>query len=227
MYNSNFTKSKERYLQVFICLHIIVYMSSSSDAFDTNIKNKTKSDDKEIENKRNDVQIKEGNRNNDISITDYYENFFENIRQNVLHMTNTLERVWPSSPYMFPNTRSISPFEWFDKWTDTRLPLCDVIDRGDKYELKLEIPGIDKDKIDIRATKNSIRISAIQSGKTKDKGKDYSYSERSYKSFHRQIPFLEEILPSKITARTNNGILDIELPKKIPVKMDQKNIRFI
>ncbi len=36
-----------------------------------------------------------------------------------------------------------------------KLPLCDVADKGDKYEVNLEIPGIDKDKIDVKATKNS------------------------------------------------------------------------
>jgi HSP20 family molecular chaperone IbpA len=35
-------------------------------------------------------------------------------------------------------------------------------------------------------------------------------------SFYRSIPIPEEILPSKITARMNNGILQIEIPKKAP-----------
>ena len=35
-------------------------------------------------------------------------------------------------------------------------------------------------------------------------------------SFYHGIPIPEEILPSKITSRMNNGILQIEIPKKAP-----------
>ncbi|MER5174756.1 MAG: Hsp20/alpha crystallin family protein [Candidatus Nitrosocosmicus sp.] len=201
-------------------------MSSSSDAANTNATNKTKSNKIEIETEKNDIPVEKDNSSRGIiaPVSSYYEDFFENFKQNMQHMTNIVEQSWPSSS-IFPNLRSVSPFEWFDKWIDTRLPLCDVIDRGDKYELKLEIPGIDKDKVDIKATKNSIRISGIQSGKTKEKGKNYIYSERSYKSFHRQIPFIDEILPSKITASIDNGILDIELPKKVPTKGDSEEYK--
>jgi HSP20 family protein len=84
----------------------------------------------------------------------------------------------------------------------------------------LEIPGIDKDKVDIRATKNSVGISAIQSEKTKEKGKNYVYSERSFKSFNRQIPLAQEILPSQVTASVKNGVLEVNIPKKKPTKVE-------
>jgi HSP20 family protein len=66
------------------------------------------------------------------------------------------------------------------------------------------------------ATDDSIEISGEQSEEesTEDTGHNYIYNERSYKSFYRSIPIAEEILPSKITARMNNGILQIEIPKK-------------
>jgi HSP20 family protein len=69
-----------------------------------------------------------------------------------------------------------------------------MVDKGDKYELQLEIPGIDKDKVDVKATKNSIQISAERLEKV-EKNKNYVYNERSYRSFHRKIPVPEEILP--------------------------------
>ena len=96
----------------------------------------------------------------------------------------------------------------------------DMVDRGDKYNLLLEIPGIDKDKIQLSATDDSIEISGEQSEEenTEDKGQNYIYNERSYKSFYRSIPIPEEILPSKITAKMNNGILQIEIPKKDPTR---------
>jgi HSP20 family protein len=183
-------------------------MSSSTSASDKS-KNNTNRD--KMESKKNNKSTEEERVDSGIApITNYYNDFFENFRQN---MQNIMEETWPNS--VFP-TKTFSPFDLFDRMTDTRIPLCDVMDKGDIYEIALEIPGIDKDKIDVKATKNSVTISGKQSEKTKEKGKNYIYSERSYKSFHRQIPFPQEIVPSKITAKVNNGVLEVDLPKKQP-----------
>jgi HSP20 family protein len=101
---------------------------------------------------------------------------------------------------------------------ETRVPLCDMEDKGDRYELQAELPGIEKDKISIKATANSLEISAEQSEKTEEKRKDYVYSERSHRSFYRKIAVPEEIVPSKVDAKMSNGILAIRLPKKDPNK---------
>jgi HSP20 family protein len=183
-------------------------MSSSTSASDKS-KNNTNRD--KMESKKNNISTEVERGDSGITpITNYYNDFFENFRQN---MQNIMEETWPNS--VFP-TKTFSPFGLFDRMTDTRIPLCDVMDKGDIYEIALEIPGIDKDKIDVKATKNSVTISGKQSEKIKEKGKNYIYSERSYKSFHRQIPFPQEIVPSKITAKVNNGVLEVDLPKKQP-----------
>jgi HSP20 family protein len=186
-------------------------MSSASGSDDSkNNPNKDK-----LEPRKNEISTEEGKGSSMPSITSYYNDFFDNFRQN---MQNIMEGAWPNS--VFPTIKTFSPFEMFDKMTDIRLPLCDVVDKGDRYEVTLEIPGIDKDKVDVKATKNSVTISGKQSDQTKEKGKNYVYSERSYKSFHRQLPFPLEILPSKITAKVNNGVLEVTLPKKQPTRAE-------
>jgi HSP20 family protein len=119
----------------------------------------------------------------------------------------------------FPRqTGMLRPYAMEEEGTLSRTPLVDMVDRGDRYRLRLEIPGIDKDKIQLNATDDSIEISGEQSGEesTEDKWHNYIYNERSYRSFYRSIPIPEEILPSKITARMDNGILRIDVPKKAP-----------
>ena len=192
-------------------------MSSSSASDDTK-SNANK--DKSKSNKSNVPPTVERSSNNSSlgPVTNYYNDFFENFRQNMQNIQNIMEETWPNS--MFPTLKTFSPFEFFDRMTDTRIPLCDVMDKGDVYEVTLEIPGIDKDKVDVKATKNSLTISGKQAEKTKEKGKNYVYSERSYKSFHRQIPFPQEIIPSQITAKVNNGVLEVELPKKQPIRIE-------
>lgn len=97
--------------------------------------------------------------------------------------------------------------------------LCyDTEDLGDKYEITVEAPGIPKDKITVKAGTHYIDISGEQEKKTGEKRKNYLYNERSYSSLRRRISLQEEIIPSKINAIMENGVLMIDLPKKIPTK---------
>jgi HSP20 family protein len=140
----------------------------------------------------------------------YLDEIFENFRREV----EGALKPWHAG-FRFPSL--------FDG--ETRVPLCDMADRGDRYELQVEVPGIEKDKVNVKATGNSVEISADQSEKTEEKRKDYVYSERSHRSFYRKIPVPEEIVPSKIDAKMNNGILVVKLPKKNPSKSKEEAIK--
>src|SRR5918911_1555540 len=98
------------------------------------------------------------------------------------------------------------------------------VDKEDKYELKVEVPGIEKEKVKVKATEDSVEISGEQSKEeeSEDKRKRYVYNERSYNSFYRKIPVPEEIVSSKVTAKMSNGVLHIELPKKNPTKLEEE-----
>lgn len=119
----------------------------------------------------------------------------------------------------------IRPWPWPGVWNfpkeEIRMPLCDLVDRGDKYELQVEVPGIEKDKIDVKATTDAIEITGRQSEGMEEKKKGYVYKERSQRSFYRNIPVPDEIEPSKISAKMTNGILVVDIPKKAPAKSRQ------
>jgi HSP20 family molecular chaperone IbpA len=50
-----------------------------------------------------------------------------------------------------------------EQGTLSRTPHVDMVDKGDRYHLRMEIPGIDKDKIQLNVTDDSIEISGEQS----------------------------------------------------------------
>lgn len=155
-------------------------------------------------------------RKKDEPLTKKVDSVFESIRHNIEEMEKAFAKPWPPSFEMrFPTLP-------FASLPEVRAPLVDLVDRGDKYELSLEVPGIDKEKIDIKATKNSIEVSGEQSEKREEKDKNYLYNERSYKSFYRKIPVVEEIVPSKINARVLNGILRVSMPKKEPSTSEEQ-----
>jgi len=107
---------------------------------------------------------------------------------------------------------------------ETRLPLCDMEDLGDKYEVTLEAPGIPKDKITVKAGTNYIDLSGENEKKTEEKRKNYLYNERSYSSIRRRISTPEEIDPSKIDAKMENGVLHIQVPKKTPTQNKETKV---
>jgi HSP20 family protein len=141
---------------------------------------------------------------------------FDEFRRDIEGVMNP----WSSSlEWRLPREFSmIRPVGIEEEGTISRTPLVDMVDKGDRYFLRLELPGIEKDKIHLTATDDSLEISAEQSEEkeqtNEDKSHNFIYNERSYRSFFRSIPIPEEILSSKITAKIQNGILRVEIPKK-------------
>jgi HSP20 family protein len=126
-----------------------------------------------------------------------------------------MERV--TRPWSFP--MDWQQFPSIFEARDMRMALYELADRGDKFELQVEVPGIEKEKIDVKATKYSVEISGKHSENTEEKkGKRYLYTERLYRSFYRNVILPEEIVPSKVAAKVENGVLKVDLPKKTPTK---------
>jgi len=106
-------------------------------------------------------------------------------------------------------------------------PIVDVKEDGKEVSIKAELPGIDEKDIDVILSENALIIKGEKKEEKEDKGKDYYQMERSYGSFHREIPLPAGIDNKKVDATFKNGILSITLPKtedakiagrKIPIK---------
>ncbi len=106
-------------------------------------------------------------------------------------------------------------------WTQHRTPPMDVADLGDHYEMRLEMPGIPKDDINIEVTPNTIEISAQHIGDTEEKDKNWLRRERSSMSYYRALEVPEELKIDHVDAELNNGVLTLKLPKMQP-KPEQK-----
>ncbi len=97
---------------------------------------------------------------------------------------------------------------------------CDLADKGDKFVLTADLPGMDKDEVKINVTDNEIEIFAEHKESKEEKKKGYLRQERSHVRYERTLSIPEEIVGSKVTAKVQNGILTVELPKKVPTKIE-------
>ncbi len=144
-----------------------------------------------------------------------FENMFDSFRRE-------MERMM-TRPWSFPMDLEIPSIS---EARDMRMAPYELVDRGDRLELHLEVPGIEKENISVKTTKYSVEVSGKHSEKDQQqKGKKYIYSERLYRSFYRNVPLPEEIIPSKVSAKLENGILRVDLPKKNPTEAESEATR--
>jgi len=99
---------------------------------------------------------------------------------------------------------------------EVRYPRLDLEDSGESYTVTAELPGLSKDQVDIKLTKDSLDISGEAKEEKEEKDKNYLHRERSYASFRRRIVFPEEVIPEKAEADMKKGVLTLKVPKKEP-----------
>jgi HSP20 family protein len=113
-----------------------------------------------------------------------------------------LPRVW----------RRFSPEEM--AWS----PNIDVMEKEDKFIVKVELPGVKEEDVDVSVTGDMLTISGEKQAESEVKKKGYYYSESSYGSFSRSVTMPSTVDASKIEASYDKGVLEITLPKTPEVK---------
>ena len=90
----------------------------------------------------------------------------------------------------------------------------DVTEQDGAFQAVVDLPGVDKDKIDVSIDRNQVTIKAEVARETrKQEGKEIlteRYSGSSFRSF--SLP--QEIDEAKAQAKYENGVLTLTLPKK-------------
>ncbi|MFW5905929.1 MAG: Hsp20/alpha crystallin family protein [archaeon] len=94
----------------------------------------------------------------------------------------------------------------------------DLEDRDDEFALTAELPGFEKDDIDVRVTDRTLRLEAEHAEETEEEEDgEYVRRERHRASVARSISLPDAVEADDISATFNNGILTIRLPKSEPV----------
>lgn len=94
-----------------------------------------------------------------------------------------------------------------------RIPHVDVIDRGNEVLVRAELPGVDKQDLDVSLSENTITIKASSSHEREEEQGDYHRREISRGSFARTIPLPAMVVGDEAKASFKDGILEMTLPK--------------
>lgn len=132
-----------------------------------------------------------------------------------------IDRVFRDLHHGFLDAFGFEPFGWspYREVRDGglfRAARTDVSDTGKAYRIVAEVPGIPKEKLEIRVRGTNVEIRGEQSTSEEKEEADYVHRERRYSGYYRTLELPEPVVADKAKARVENGLLELELPKLHP-----------
>ena len=128
------------------------------------------------------------------------------------------------TPFYSRNINAYNPFyemerlekAFFGDSTQPAVFRTDIRDSGEAYIVESDLPGINKEDIDINIGDGILTVKAERRYESSDENAPkYLRRERAYGSFERSFN-ISDIDAEKIDAEFKNGVLVLTLPKKLP-----------
>jgi HSP20 family protein len=125
--------------------------------------------------------------------------------------------------------RRVRPW-WPERWSrtnelDVSAPAVDVFEEKDDIVVKAEIPGMDKDNIEVNLADHTLTIKGEKKKEEEVKEENYYRSERSYGSFFRTLELPKDVHADKVKATFKNGVLEVRMPKTEEAKAKEIRVK--
>lgn len=136
----------------------------------------------------------------------------------------TLLRWQPQRDFTSLRRRFNQMFEndYFHGEEDTAIscwtPATDIFESKDDFVLKVELPGISKDDVNIEFENGILTINGERKEEKEVKEEDLHRVERCYGTFSRSFRLPKNVNDKKISAKMKDGILELKVPKAEEVK---------
>lgn len=102
--------------------------------------------------------------------------------------------------------------------TGITLPKVNIKETADAYAVEMAVPGMKKSDFQIDLDNNTLCISSATETENTEEDSSYTRREYGYSSFKRTFSLPETVDEEKISAKYNDGILSVYLPKKEEAK---------
>lgn len=89
----------------------------------------------------------------------------------------------------------------------------DIEEEDEKFVLKADLPGVQKEDIDLKADKNEISITAESQAEVEEENEKYYRRERQQRAFQRTIKWPTPVKTNSIQAKYKDGVLTITAEK--------------
>ena len=102
--------------------------------------------------------------------------------------------------------------EWGDTGAGAWAPQVDVLQKGDQFIIKADLPGLSKDDVSVDIAEDALTIRGERKFEHEEQREGYYQTERSYGSFARVIPLPTGAMSDQAKATFRNGVLEIVMP---------------
>ncbi len=112
---------------------------------------------------------------------------------------------------------SLSSAEDSSGATSTWIPPVDITEYPDRFELAVDLPGVDPDKVDVTLEDGVLSLSGereVPSRRNGAQDETRSRIERRYGRFYRRFVLPETVDADRVQATGRNGVLEITIPKQ-------------
>jgi HSP20 family protein len=93
------------------------------------------------------------------------------------------------------------------------IPPMDLVEADDEYVLRADLPGLDRDDLEIEVKDNVLTISGERRAEHEDRREGYHRVERSFGRFSRSLDLPEGIEAAAVKADFERGVLEVRIPK--------------
>ncbi len=102
--------------------------------------------------------------------------------------------------------------------TNTTLPAVNIKEDDDQFTVEMAAPGMAKGDFKINLDNHLLTITSERKAENKEENEKYSRREFAYHSFRRSFTLPESADSEKIQAKYENGVLEVQIPKKEEAK---------
>ena len=130
---------------------------------------------------------------------------------------DTLNRIFDADRFF-----NVQPLKWQTE-TEVVLPKVNVTETDNSFYLEAETPGMQDKDIGIEVHNGILTIKGHTANNSDNKKENYHIREFSSQSFERSFRLSDRVDTENVSAKIENGILKVDLPKyeqTKPLKID-------
>jgi HSP20 family protein len=107
-----------------------------------------------------------------------------------------------------------------------RIPSAEIDETDDEVVVTVEVPGFDRDELDLTITSDGLTVQGEKREETADERRGVYVAERRHGRFIQTVPLPSGVDVDRASARVSNGLLTVRFPRagdragvrRIPIK---------